>query len=88
MQRRGGTSRSASSVAKVRRRVCGVRCPIRVVQQLGSLERATLVGRCSPQTRVREGDAIEVAVDEGALHFFDASTGDVITDKAPVPAAV
>jgi multiple sugar transport system ATP-binding protein len=59
----------------------------RVVRQLGSLERTTLVGRFGPQTRVREGDAIEVAVDEGALHFFDASTGDVITDKAPVPAA-
>jgi multiple sugar transport system ATP-binding protein len=59
----------------------------RVVHQLGSLESSTLVGRFGAQTRVREGDMIEVAVDEGALHFFDASTGDAIADKAPVPAA-
>jgi multiple sugar transport system ATP-binding protein len=60
----------------------------RVVEQLRPLERTTLVGRFAAQTRVREGDTIEVAVDEGALHFFDASTGDAIADKAPVPAAV
>ncbi|HEY6398849.1 MAG TPA: sn-glycerol-3-phosphate ABC transporter ATP-binding protein UgpC [Solirubrobacteraceae bacterium] len=60
----------------------------RVIKQLGSLERATLVGRFGPQTRIREGDTIEVAIDEGALHFFDASTGGVIYDQAAVPAAV
>jgi multiple sugar transport system ATP-binding protein len=38
-------------------------------------ERATLVGRFSPKTRVREGDTIEVAVDVDALHVFDAQTG-------------
>jgi multiple sugar transport system ATP-binding protein len=38
-------------------------------------ERATLVGRFSPKTRVREGDTIEVAVDVDALHVFDAKTG-------------
>jgi multiple sugar transport system ATP-binding protein len=38
-------------------------------------DRATLVGRFSPKTRVREGDAIEVAVDVEALHVFDARTG-------------
>jgi multiple sugar transport system ATP-binding protein len=38
-------------------------------------ERATLVGRFSPKTRVREGDTIEVAVDVDALHVFDARTG-------------
>jgi hypothetical protein len=59
----------------------------RVVEQLGSLERTTLVGRFAPQSRVREGDTIEVAVDEGALHFFDASTGGAIVDEAAVPAA-
>jgi multiple sugar transport system ATP-binding protein len=59
----------------------------RVVEQLGSLERTTLVGRFGPQTRVREGDMVEVAVDEGALHFFDASTGDAIVDEAGMPAA-
>jgi multiple sugar transport system ATP-binding protein len=38
-------------------------------------DRATLVGRFSPKTRVREGDTIEVAVDTEALHIFDARTG-------------
>jgi multiple sugar transport system ATP-binding protein len=47
---------------------------------LGQLEEgvpahATLVGRFSPDTRVREGDSIEVAVYERALHFFDAEAG-------------
>jgi multiple sugar transport system ATP-binding protein len=60
----------------------------RVVEQLGSLETTRLVGRFGAQTRVREGDTVEVAVDEGALHFFDMSTGGVIADKAAVPAAV
>jgi multiple sugar transport system ATP-binding protein len=61
----------------------------RVVEQLGSDERTTLVGRFSPATRIREGDAIEVSIEEGALHFFDPSTGDAIYDQAvAVPAAV
>ena len=52
--------------------------------QLGSAGRTTLVGRFGSQTRVREGDTIEVAVDEGTLHFFDPSTGEVIReDPAP-----
>jgi multiple sugar transport system ATP-binding protein len=38
-------------------------------------ERATLVGRFSPKTRVAEGETIEVAVDTDALHFFDPRTG-------------
>ncbi len=37
--------------------------------------RAALVGRFSPDTRVREGDSIEVAVYERALHFFDPESG-------------
>jgi len=36
---------------------------------------ATLVGRFGPRTRVVEGDAVEVAVDGRALHFFDPQTG-------------
>jgi multiple sugar transport system ATP-binding protein len=59
----------------------------RVVEQLRPLERTTLVGRFAAQTRVREGDTIEVAVDETALHFFDASTGGAIAGSAAVPAA-
>jgi multiple sugar transport system ATP-binding protein len=60
----------------------------RAVEQLGPQGRTTLVGCFGAQTRVREGDTIEVTVDQGALHFFDASTGRVIADKAAVPAAV
>jgi multiple sugar transport system ATP-binding protein len=58
----------------------------RVAEQLGSQERTTLVGRFAPQTRIREGDVIEVAIDEGALHFFDPSTSGVIYDAAAVAA--
>lgn len=58
----------------------------RVVEQLGSQERTTLVGRFSPQTRIRAGDTVEVTIDEGALHFFDPATGSVIYDGATVAA--
>jgi multiple sugar transport system ATP-binding protein len=60
----------------------------RVVRTLGSLETTTLVGRFSPHTRVREGDTFEVALDEGAMHFFDPGTGNVIADTAALPAVV
>jgi len=36
---------------------------------------ATLVGRFGARSRVRSGDAVEVAVDTRALHFFDPHTG-------------
>jgi multiple sugar transport system ATP-binding protein len=36
---------------------------------------ATVVGRFGARSRVREGETIEVAVDERALHFFDPETG-------------
>jgi multiple sugar transport system ATP-binding protein len=35
----------------------------------------TLVGRFGPRSGVREGEAIEVAVDNRSLHFFDSETG-------------
>ena len=60
----------------------------RVADQLGSLGRTILVGRFGPQTRIHEGDLIEVAIDEDALHFFDASTGGVIRGSAAVAAAI
>jgi multiple sugar transport system ATP-binding protein len=60
----------------------------RAVEQLGPQGRTTLVGCFGAQTRVREGDTIEVTVDESALHFFDASTGGAIADRAAVVAAV
>jgi multiple sugar transport system ATP-binding protein len=60
----------------------------RVIEQLESLERTTLIGRFGPQTRIRGGDMIEVTIDENALHFFDVATGGVIYDKAAVAAAI
>ena len=38
-------------------------------------DEASLVGWFSPRTRVREGEAVEVVVDQRALHFFDPETG-------------
>ncbi|MBV8258036.1 MAG: sn-glycerol-3-phosphate ABC transporter ATP-binding protein UgpC [Actinobacteria bacterium] len=36
---------------------------------------ASLVGRFSPRTQVRENELVEVSVDRRSLHFFDAQTG-------------
>jgi multiple sugar transport system ATP-binding protein len=49
----------------------------RIVEQLAGRtpEEASLVGRFSPRTGAVEGDAVEVAVDVRALHFFDPDTG-------------
>jgi multiple sugar transport system ATP-binding protein len=44
-------------------------------------EGATLVGRFGARSRVREGDAVEVAVDTRSLHFFDPETGLGIYDE-------
>jgi multiple sugar transport system ATP-binding protein len=41
----------------------------------------TLVGRFNARSRVREGEAVEVAVDTRSLHFFDPGTGLGIYDK-------
>jgi multiple sugar transport system ATP-binding protein len=38
-------------------------------------EHAPLVGRFDPRSRLRPGESVEVAVDTGALHFFDPETG-------------
>jgi multiple sugar transport system ATP-binding protein len=56
----------------------------RAIEKLASNERTTLVGRFSPATRIREGDSLEVTIDEGALHFFDPATGDAIYDETAV----
>jgi multiple sugar transport system ATP-binding protein len=45
-----------------------------------SEDHATLVGRFGARSRVRVGDAVEVAVDTRALHFFDPQTGSGIYD--------
>ena len=50
----------------------------RVLDQLASgvqPQAAALVGRFSPQTRILEGDVVEVSVRRRALHFFDLRTG-------------
>src|SRR4029079_18396079 len=48
----------------------------RALEQLRSgSPRATLVGRFSPRTLIREGDELEAAGDVHALHFFAAETG-------------
>jgi multiple sugar transport system ATP-binding protein len=42
---------------------------------------AALVGRFGARSRVREGEALEVAVDTRSLHFFDPETGLGIYDS-------
>jgi multiple sugar transport system ATP-binding protein len=44
---------------------------------------AVIVGRFGPRSRVRVGDAIEVAVDTRSLHFFDPETSLGIYDNPP-----
>jgi multiple sugar transport system ATP-binding protein len=54
----------------------------RVLEQLEAGRQAveaTLVGRFSPRTRVRQGDVIQVAIDQRALHFFDLASGSAIS---------
>jgi len=41
----------------------------------GSEQEATLVGRFSARTKVRDGETVEVAVDTRALHFFELDSG-------------
>ena len=36
---------------------------------------AVMVGRFGPRSRIKDGDTIDVAVETGALHFFDLETG-------------
>jgi multiple sugar transport system ATP-binding protein len=38
-------------------------------------DEATMVGRFGARSRVRPGDAVDVAVDTRALHFFEPDTG-------------
>jgi multiple sugar transport system ATP-binding protein len=41
----------------------------------GSENHATMVGRFSPRSPVREGEDAQVAVETSSLHFFDPETG-------------
>lgn len=47
----------------------------RAVDEAAASDTATLVGRFGARSRVRPGQAIEVAVDTRSLHFFDPRTG-------------
>jgi len=49
----------------------------------------TILARFDPESRVREGDLVELAVDTRRLHFFDLETsGSIRPVGAPVPAGV
>jgi multiple sugar transport system ATP-binding protein len=43
--------------------------------EAGIRTHTTIVGRFGPRSRVKEGEAAEVAVDTRSLHFFDPETG-------------
>jgi len=47
----------------------------------GSSRSTVIVGRFSPDSKVREGETAEVAVDTRALHFFDTETGTAIYEQ-------
>jgi multiple sugar transport system ATP-binding protein len=36
---------------------------------------AVMVGRFGPRSRIKNGDVVDIAVETGALHFFDLDTG-------------
>jgi multiple sugar transport system ATP-binding protein len=47
----------------------------------GDEQRTVIVGRFGPDSKVREGEVAEVAVDTRNLHFFDTETGQAIYDE-------
>jgi multiple sugar transport system ATP-binding protein len=47
----------------------------------GDARHSVVVGRFGPDSKVREGETAEVAVDTRALHFFDTETGTAIYDS-------
>ena len=38
-------------------------------------DETTMVGRFGPRSRIKDGDVVDVAVETGAMHFFDLETG-------------
>jgi multiple sugar transport system ATP-binding protein len=51
--------------------------------------RTTLLARLDAESRIREGDAVELALDTRRLHFFDLETSlSIVPVGAPVPAGV
>jgi multiple sugar transport system ATP-binding protein len=49
----------------------GQESPVRAADEPGETE---MVGRFGPRSRVKNGDVVDVAVETGALHFFDLQT--------------
>jgi multiple sugar transport system ATP-binding protein len=52
----------------------GQESAVQAAAEEGSDE-TTMVGRFGPRSRVRTGDTVDVAVETGALHFFDLESG-------------
>ena len=52
----------------------GQESALRAAEAEGAQE-TTMVGRFGPRSRAHTGDTIDVAVETGALHFFDLETG-------------
>ena len=59
----------------------------RAASQIAAAESATLVGRFSARSRVRQGQPLEVAVDTRSLHFFDPESGLGIYDASATKGA-
>ena len=53
----------------------------------GDVNRAVVVGRFGPDSKVREGSNAEVAVDTRGLHFFDTDNGMAIYDRGDTKGA-
>ena len=47
----------------------------------GGEQHSVVVGRFSPDSKVREGETAEIAVDTRGLHFFDTESGMAIYDS-------
>ena len=50
-----------------------VPCAVRAAAAEGETE-TIMVGRFGPRSRIKNGDTVDVAVETGALHFFDLET--------------
>jgi multiple sugar transport system ATP-binding protein len=48
--------------------------PVQTLEAEGENE-TVMVGRFGPRSRIANGETIDVAVETGALHFFDLETG-------------
>jgi multiple sugar transport system ATP-binding protein len=53
----------------------------RAVDEPGTKQHTTMVGRFDARSKVKEGETVEVAVDTRGLHFFDPDSGLGIYDK-------